>query len=192
MNDQTTSNAAPGDSGDQGKIALAGAVYPSRHRQPDLMRAFADELKEQGWRVGGIVQEVLKDGDGNMVGIDAIEIDTGNRFEINRPTESDRENKTCSLNTLLLAEAGGALDLTIRSRADVVLIEKFGEQEQQGGGLADEILRSVSEGIPTLVAVPSGVRNTWREFTGEMGEEVDFDLEEFRSWWQRVQPRTQE
>lgn len=170
------------------EIALAGALYPSRQRELGLMRAFADEVIADGWRVGGIIQEVLKDDDGNITGIDAIELDTGNRFEINRPTESDREHKTCSLNTLVLAEAGGELDRAIRARADLVLIEKFGEQEQQGGGLADEILRAVSEGIPTLVAVPSGVRDVWLEFTGEMGEEMDFNIESFRAWWARVQP----
>lgn len=170
------------------EIALAGAIYPSRQRELGLMRAFADEVTADGWRVGGIVQEVLKDDDGNTIGIDAIELDTGNRFEINRPTKSDRENKTCSLNTLVLAEAGGELDRAIRARADLVLIEKFGEQEQQGGGLADEILRAVSEGIPTLVAVPDGVRDVWLEFTGGMGEEMEFNLDSFRAWWARVQP----
>lgn len=170
------------------KVALAGALYPSRQRELGVFRAFADELIAEGWRVGGIVQEVLVDEAGATIGIDAIELDTGHRFAINRPTDSDRLNKTCSLDPAVLAEASGALDRAIRSHMDLVLVEKFGEQEQQGGGLADEILRAVSEGIPTLVAVPSGVREIWREFTGDMGDELDFDLPSFRAWWQRVRP----
>jgi len=173
---------------DSPKIALAGALYPSRERELGVLRTFASEVMADGWRVGGIVQEVLKDPDGETIGIDAIELDTGHRFAINRPTESDRVNKTCSLDPSALAEASGALDRAIRSHMDLVVVEKYGEQEQQGDGLADEILRAVSEGIPTLVAVPNGVRDVWREFTGDMGEELSFDMDSFRDWWQRHQP----
>ncbi len=169
-------------------MALAAAVYPSRQREMGVLHAFAEEVRSAGWRVGGIVQEVLKNADGITTGIDAIELDTGHRFAINRPTDSDRLHKTCSLNPAVLAEASGALDRAIRSHMDLVIIEKFGEQEQQGEGLADEILRAVSEGIPTLVAVPNGVRDVWREFTGGMGEELDFDMESFRQWWQHHRP----
>lgn len=173
---------------DTPEIALAGALYPSRQRGLGVLSAFANEVMADGWRVGGIVQEVLKDSDGETIGIDAIELDTGRRFAINRPTVSDRLNKTCSLDPLALAEASGALDRAIRSHMDLVVIEKYGEQEQQGDGLADEILRAVSEGIPTLVAVPYGVRDVWREFTGDLGEELSFDTESFRAWWRQHQP----
>jgi len=182
--------AATGDETgpDSPEVALAGALYPSRQRELGVLRAFAEEVRANGWRVGGIVQEILKDEDDLTIGIDAIELDTGHRFAINRPTDSDRINKTCSLDPAVLAEASGALDRAIRSHMDLVIVEKFGEQEQQGGGLADEILRSVSEGIPTLVAVPDGVREVWREFTGEMGEELSFEMDAFRAWWRRHQP----
>ncbi len=175
---------------DTRQIALAGALYPSGQRELGVLRVFADEVMADGWRVGGIVQEVLKGPDDETVGIDAIELDTGCRFAINRPTESDRVNKTCSLDPTALAEASGALDRAIRSHMDLVVVEKYGEQEQQGDGLADEILRAVSEGIPTLVAVPDGVRGVWREFTGELGEELAFDLDSFRAWWRRHQPES--
>lgn len=170
-------------------MALAAAVYPSRQRELGILRRFADEVKAEGWRVGGIVQEVLKDADDVTIGIDAIELDTGHHFAINRPTDSDRINKTCSLNPAVLAEASAALDRAIRSHMDLVIIEKFGEQEQQGSGLADEILRAVSEGIPTLVAVPNGVRDVWREFTGNMGDELNFDMASFREWWRQNKPK---
>jgi len=173
---------------DDPAISLAGALYPSRQRELGVLRAFAEEVRAAGWRVGGIVQEVLKDADDMTIGIDAIELDTGHRFAINRPTDSDRINKTCSLDPAVLAEASGALDRAIRSHMDLIIVEKFGEQEQQGGGLADEILRAVSEGIPTLVAVPDGVREVWREFTGDLGEELSFEMESFRAWWQQNQP----
>ncbi len=170
-------------------ICLAGAFYVSRKREPGLLKRFVDELSAQGWRVGGIVQEILLDEDGNAIGIDAIEIDTGARIAINRPTKTDRMHKTCSLDTTKLAETSSAIERAVESGMDLIIVEKFGEQEQQGAGMAGDILHAVSEGVPTLVAVPDGVRDLWREFTGEMGDEVDFNYQSLHDWWSRVQPQ---
>ncbi len=48
--------------------------------------------------------------------------------------------------------------------------------------------REEYEGIPTLVAVPDGVREVWREFTGDLGEELSFEMDSFRAWWRQNQP----
>ena len=68
------------------------------------------------------------------------------------------------------------------------MIEKFGEQEQQGDGLAGDILHAVSEGIPTLVAVPEGVRDQWNEFSGRLGLDLGFGAGVFSDWWESVKP----
>ncbi len=169
-------------------INLVGAMYRSRERDVGLLQRFADELTENGWRVGGIVQEVLKNQDGSAAGLDAVELTTNNRFAINRPTQSTMDYKTCSLDTQVLAEASGVSQRAIDRGVDVILVEKYGEQEQLGLGLADDILTAASEGIPTLVAVPDGVRDKWSEFTGSMGDEIPFTIDAFRAWWEQAQP----
>lgn len=169
-------------------IHLAGAFYPSGQREMGLLRSFADEVAANGWRVGGIVQELLVDENGVTQGIDVISLDTGDRIAINRPTESDRLNHTCSLNKSALAEASSAVDRAIRAGVDLVVIEKFGEQEQKGDGLAHDILHAVSEGIPTLVAVPDGVRGRWNEFSGNLGQDLEFVTTAFEDWWESVRP----
>jgi len=170
-------------------ISLAGALYRSREREIGLLQRFADELTAQGWRVGGIVQEILKKTDGTIGGIDAVELDTGHRIAINRPTKASLESKSCSLDTQALAETSSAIERAIAQRMDLILVEKFGEQEQQGQGMAANILHAASEGVPTLVAVPDGVRGKWGDFTGNMGDEIPYTIDAFRSWWQQVRPR---
>jgi len=169
------------------EIWLAGALYRSREREIGLLQRFADELTTRGWRVGGIVQELARNEDGAPAGVDAVELDTGHHIPINRPTKESLENKTCSLDTQALTETSSAIQRAIAQRMDLIVVEKFGEQEQQGQGMANDILQAVSEGLPTLVAVPDGVRDRWREFTGGMGDEIPYRLDAFRSWWQQVQ-----
>ncbi len=169
-------------------VLLAAAFYSSGQQQTGLLRSFADELAASGWRVGGIVQELLLDADGRTRGVDAVALDTGEHIALNRPTESDRINHNCSLDVAALAEASGAAARAIRDGVDVVIIEKFGEQEQRGEGLSQDILHAVSEGIPTLVAVPDGVRDKWLAFSGGLGEDLSYGPGSFHDWWARVKP----
>ncbi len=169
-------------------VRLAGTLYRSKEREFGLLQRFARELQAQGWRVGGIVQVSLREGGDCIGGVDAIELDTGLHIPINRPTKSSLENNTCTLDTQALAQTSAAIARAITQRMDLIVVEKFGEQEQQGHGLATDILNAVAEGIPTLVAVPQGVRAQWREFTGNLGDETPYSIDALRDWWERVRP----
>ncbi|MBT3558078.1 MAG: DUF2478 domain-containing protein [Rhodospirillales bacterium] len=170
------------------EIRLAGAFYTSGKQEMGLLRSFADDVAANGWRVGGIVQELLVDEGGKTIGLDGIALDTGERIAINRPTEADRLHHTCSLDKSALADASSAVDRAIRAGVDLIVIEKYGEQEQNGDGLAGDILHAVSEGIPTLVAVPDGVRDKWDEFSGNLGQDLGFANVAFTDWWDSVKP----
>jgi nucleoside-triphosphatase THEP1 len=137
-------------------------------------------------RVGGLVQEALSGEDGRRIGIDMVEIDTGRRIAINRPTRENLLNHTCSLNTSALVEATEALRRAVHERVDLIVLEKFGEQEQQGRGLSDEIFQAISEDIPLLIAVPQSALTLWQERSGALGDTLPFDLDAFRRWWSEI------
>ena len=79
-----------------------------------------------------------------------------------------------------------ALRRAVREGVDLIVLEKFGEQEQKGQGLSDEIFAAIAEDIPLLIAVPRFALDLWRGRTGEMGETLDYDLEAFHQWWASV------
>jgi nucleoside-triphosphatase THEP1 len=168
------------------ETTFAAAVYARDLQQRDALARFAAELGQQGVRVGGLVQDVSRGENGRMTRIDMVELDTGRRIAINRPTRENIENKTCSLNTNALAESTEALRRAVRDGVDVIVLEKFGEQEQKGQGLSDEIFAAIAEDIPLLIAVPEFALDLWRERTGEMGETLAYDLDAFRQWWAGV------
>jgi len=164
-------------------IRAAAVLYTPETEARFVLTRFAEELKNQGLKVGGLVQEFLSDEDGNKTGLDAIAIDTGERIPINRPTESDKINHVCSLDHAALTESTGALRRAISNKVDLIVVEKFGEQEQKGGGLADEILSAMAEGIPTLVLVPAAALEEWNRFSGGMADLVACSPEAVRRWW---------
>ncbi|NIB40474.1 DUF2478 domain-containing protein [Pseudomaricurvus alkylphenolicus] len=161
----------------------AGAVlYTKETPSRDALNLVAQELLERGWRVGGVVQEIHRHKDGYKTQVDIIDVSTGERIPINRPTREQIENNECSLNLSALTDATAVLRKAIADRVDLVVVEKFGEQEQQGGGLADEILHAMADGIPILVAVPAGVQERWQEFTGGCSDLLPCEVPALLNW----------
>lgn len=165
---------------------FAAAVYTPYTANRQALADFAAELKAQGLRVGGLLQQPAFADSGDKIGIDLVEIDTGTRNPINRPSKQNLEAKECSLDTEKLADSTEALRRAVRERFDLIVLEKFGEQEQKGQGLMDEIFLAISEDIPLLIAVPEPALELWQEQSGELGDTVDFELAAFRAWWAEV------
>lgn len=169
------------------ETTFAAAMYARDLADRGALSEFATELRAAGVRVGGLIQEVLRDDDGKMTGIDMVALDTGQRIAINRPTKENLENKTCSLDTSALTDSTEALRRAIREGVDIIVLEKFGEQEQKGQGLNDEILAAIAEEIPLLIAVPEFALALWQERSGALGDTLAYDIDAFRQWWGTVQ-----
>ena len=73
-------------------------------------------------------------------------------------------------------------------RPDLVIAEKFGDQEEVGDGLSDDILAVIADGLPILVLVPEPALPRWRDVTGGEIAELPCDAKAIRRWWHGVGP----
>ena len=167
----------------QNMAAFAAAVYKPDTGDRMALLKFVEKQKALNTRVGGVLQEALFNSEGEIVGLDAVDVFTNCRIPISRPTKNDEE---CGLDVSALAGTTGIIRNAIDERFDLVVVEKFGELEQNGKGLIDEILQTIAEGIPLLIAVPEAALPLWQERSGELGSVLDFNEEAFQQWWQSV------
>ncbi len=165
------------------RLRPAAVLYAPDSSERSLPARFAEDLKNRGWRVGGLVQEVVRDGDGAVLTMEAIELDSGRRIPLARPVKGKRPSGECALDGASLTEATAALRRAVAERADLVVIEKFGEQEKKHQGLADEILAAMAEGMPTLVAVPAALIEEWNRFSGGLSDILQPDEAALWRWW---------
>ena len=163
--------------------AFAAAVYTPTTSDRMALLKFVKRLQSRELRVGGILQEALYDDAGEVSELNAIDVASGRRMSISRPQKSDDE---CGLDVSALAETTGIIRNAIDDRVDLVVVEKFGEQEQGGKGLIDEILQTIAAGIPLLISVPMAALPLWQEVTGELGSVIEFNEPAFERWWQEV------
>lgn len=164
--------------------AFAAAVYTPHTEDRLALSKFAVRLRSKGINVGGVLQEAIFNSDGEISGIDAIDVSTGQRYPISRPAATAGD---CGLDVSALTETTGIIRRAIGDQCDLIVIEKFGEMEQGGKGLMDEIMQTIMEGIPLLISVAESALPIWQERSGELGQVLDFDENAFETWWQGIQ-----
>ncbi|MFT5664813.1 MAG: nucleoside-triphosphatase THEP1, partial [Gammaproteobacteria bacterium] len=144
---------------------------------------FVEKQKKQNIRIGGILQQAQFDLSGRVIGIDAVDIATNHRTSISRPAETAG---VCGLDVAALVETSATIRTAISRRVDLVVVDKFGELEQKGKGLIDEILEAIVEGIPLLISMPEAALPIWQERSGGLGSVLTFDEPAFEHWWQSI------
>ncbi|WP_419797524.1 MAG: DUF2478 domain-containing protein [Terasakiella sp.] len=164
-------------------IRLGGVLYAADTPKRNALLDFATNLQKRGWHVCGLTQELAYDNHGEKIGLDAIDIKTGERFALARPSKEDRAAGSCGFDVSRLCDTSKVLNNAIDKKADLLVVEKFGEREQDGNGLAQEIIAAALAGIPTLVAVPASALETWNDFTGRLGTLLPHDTDKLWDWW---------
>ncbi len=167
----------------ESEIQAAAVVFRHDEHDRSALADFARELADSGCRLGGMVQVAFFDEQGRRTHIDSVDLATGDHIMINQPSRMWLDGKECTLDTAALANAGAPLRRALINRPDLVIAEKFGEQEQSGAGLADEILAVIADGLPILVLVPEPALASWREVTGGEIAEVPCEADALHRWW---------
>jgi nucleoside-triphosphatase THEP1 len=167
----------------QTTVPFAAAVYKPDTGDRMALLKFVEKQKALNTRVGGVLQEAVFNSEGEIEGLNAIDVSTGRRIPISRPAKNDDQ---CGLDVSALTETTEIIRNAIRDRLDLVVVEKFGELEQNGKGLIDEILQTIVEEIPLLISVPEAALPIWQERSGELGSVLAFNEEAFQQWWKSV------
>ena len=159
---------------------FAAAVYNPDTGDRMALLKFVEKQKALNLRIGGVLQEAVYDAKGQMLGFYAIDVSSNHRIPISRPTKDSNE---CGLDVSALAQTTEIIRQAIHDQVDLMVVEKFGEKEQEGKGLIDEIMQTIVEGIPLLISVPETALPIWQERSGELGSVLGFSEAVFEGWW---------
>lgn len=161
------------------KPRIAAVRYAPGQNVHAILNAFIIDLKAAHVDVHGVIQKPHANG-GNL---DAIDIRTAICIPLKRPTQYEMDNGVCSLDLSQLAEASMILRRALEQNAAVVVVERFGKIERNGGGLAADLLQVMAAGLPTVVSVPEEELKAWDTFSGGLGVVMPCELNALRQWW---------
>ncbi|MBN9421229.1 MAG: molybdenum ABC transporter ATP-binding protein [Candidatus Accumulibacter sp. 66-26] len=163
---------------------IAAIVHAERGIVDALLADFAFELRQEGRRVRGLVQQVRGAGKAGTVLVDLADGVSYPLFQDLGPASA-----ACAIDAGGIADASAALRRALFEGAalvDLVVVNRFGALEANGGGFADEMLALMAEGVPLLTVVADDYLLDWRSFTGRAGVELAPALDALRNWFAGV------
>jgi hypothetical protein len=163
-----------------GGCGLAAVRYQTGFPIDDFLNAVTRRLSAEGLKLGGVVQHNTGAADSPCSTMTLVQLGSGQRFAISQ--RLGPESRACRLDPRGLAAADAPLKLVIESDIDLVILNKFGKAEAEGGGLRSTLARALELGVPILTAVRPPNAEAWHRFHGGLAEDLEADLETVCAW----------
>jgi nucleoside-triphosphatase THEP1 len=160
-------------------LVYADGVYPE-----SVIARAVDRLRDRGIRLAGVLQRA-PDGMVERHPCDLL-IENLATGEVTAVAEyRGKQARGCRLDVGLLTELAEAVHAGLQADAPhLLVINKFGKIEADGGGMRHAIAEAVELGIPVLVGVPARNLDRWRAFAGQLAVELAPRIEVIAGWLQ--------
>ena len=149
---------------------LLALVYGAGDAPDPLLAAFADRLLQGGTRVAGLVQRSPAAAPSSRCNMVVEILPSGRRVAISEDRGAGARG--CRLDAGLLTEALAGAEAMLEGGADLLILNRFGKVEAEGGGGRALLARAVELGVPAVVAVPWRNIGAFRAFAGDLAEEI--------------------
>ncbi len=150
---------------------LTALIYDEGFAIGDFFRAVAERARSARLRLGGVIEKpAAPAARGRRCDMNLLELATGRTIRISE--ERGALARGCRLDLDGLARTC-ALVLSSLAQVDLILLNKFGKSEAEGGGFRCIISDALALEIPVVIGVPRRNLAAWREYAGELAVEWD-------------------
>jgi len=160
------------------KSCVAAVVYSDSGSADGPMLEFAQQLQSRGLVVRGLLAVPTTEG---CAARSLIDLEDDTRYPIGQDLGAG--SRACSLDADALLGAGIVLRRVLEDAADLVVVNRYGALEAEGGGFSGEMLELMSRGYPLLTAVSRVNLDAWRRFTGGTAAELEPNVEAMMEWF---------
>lgn len=163
-------------------MKLGYVSLPGRGASDLFLAQVVAALKER-LRLCGTVQTNTARADRRKCDMDLQLLSSGEVLRISE--DRGALARGCTLDTSVLAQAVAATEAAL-SGADLLIVNKFGKTEAEGGGFAPAIGEAICLGLPVLVGVNGLNLPPFMIFTDGLAEELPPDVSNVTSWCLRA------
>lgn len=151
-------------------------AYPGRMLE-NAVRSF----QQMGFRVAGVIQHDLAREGRSKCDMKLEVLSSGKMIDLSE--DRGEAAQGCRIDQHGLAEAAALIDDSFENGSvDLLVINKFGKIESEGGGLRDVIANAVMRDMPAIVGVPMRNVDAWNAFAGDLYERIILDGELLVRW----------
>lgn len=165
---------------------LGGILYFKDSNVDAVLRDAADYFLYRGLDILGYQQVEIADPVSCCPETRIVRIDGGQSIRISQALGSGARG--CRLDPETLTSVCASMLADIKRRPDLLIINRFGKAEAEGGGLRSVFVRAAELGIPVLTALKDCHLDAWSNFSGSMGKILSPDLISIGHWYAAFRP----
>lgn len=154
-------------------VPITALVYTDSARVAVMLRRLAAAAVAAGASVQGYVQHDVAIPGRSRCDMVLENIATGSRLSISE--DRGPGARGCQLDADCLAAAIVDLQTGLSATTELLVLNKFGKSEVEGGGFRPLIAEALDLGIPVILGVPWRNIEPWRAFVGDLCREVRLD-----------------
>ncbi|MCW5694242.1 MAG: DUF2478 domain-containing protein [Pseudolabrys sp.] len=161
-------------------LNILAVTYSDGFAADRLIAGTAYRLRDGGVTVAGLVQ-INTDVPGRTKCDMAVEeLYTRTKFQLSE--DRGPAARGCRLDHSRLSDAAGLLIDVLDRELDLIVLNKFGKVEAEGGGLRDLIGHAALLDIPLIVGVPYRNLDQWRYFVDGLADECEVSEGAIEQW----------
>lgn len=161
-------------------MRLAYVSADARGATDALLFELAVRLRHEGMRLAGAVQQNIEQKEGARCMMTLRLLPDGPEHCISQELGTGAQG--CRLDPGALENVAAEVADRLASGADLLVVNKFGQREAEGRGLAPLIGEAMAAGIPVLAGLNPAMVPAFAEFTGGLGEPLPASLPAILDW----------
>lgn len=161
-------------------LGLTAIVYANDEYPDEIFKWIVDECRVRHLTLSGVLQHPAFEGADKRCDVLLEDLASGQRtllFE-----DRGAGARGCRLDVAALLEASMKVESSLDRDPALLVLNKFGKVEAEGGGMCALMANALERGIPAIIGVPERNLNAWRRFAGEFSTEISDDVAQIRAW----------
>ena len=163
---------------------LAAVIYPNEAYPQATFRRVVDHCRAHNVRLAGVLQHPACEDLAHRCDVILEDLLSGEWTELFE--RRGRGATGCRLDLAALTDVTARLESALQNEPDLLVLNKFGKVEAEGGGTVDAIAAAIERGIPVIIGVPARNLSAWRAFAGDLAVEFTPDCAEIIGWLDHV------
>lgn len=170
---------------DQGSAPDIGAIVYENDKYPDeLFKWIVGQCQARGLALAGVLQYPAFEGADPSCDVVLEDIVSGRRTVLFDDRGSGASG--CRLDVGALLEAAMEIERSFETNPSLLVLNKFGKIEAEGGGMCGVMAKALERGIPVVIGVPARNLEAWRNFADEFAIELPGDIDQIGRWLARL------
>jgi hypothetical protein len=168
-------------------VSRLAAIVFDRGETPDAaVITFIARAAADGARIAGLIQERADDDLRGLPDVRVRDLASGETLPILQ--DLGHGSTGCAVDPCAIARAARLVDRALSTNPDLLVVNRFGRLESEGGGLIAEIGRAFAEGVAMIVCVPERHRDAWNDFVAGLDAQLPAKREAIEAWWRGIAP----